>query len=303
MRALPLRKKPIRWNANFNYRLRQKLKYLFHDYFLIKKLKKFDIIIVAESYANLFWKNYLYIEILRTHTKAKIISYSDSPLDAAPNNKLKWLRSSDFDEKRFDANLFLTNTVEVYFPNNSKQFTIGVNISYLFRQAVLKKNEILAVLDFPQNGYELDRLMQIKVLNELGIKTLELKKNYSREEILKIYTEATFFFLSSPETFGLAIAECLSLGTIIFSPSSSWPMAWRLNKNPRSKEDGLLPCLCFKVYNNEYNLKSILNKLIIDYDFNTSPQSVFKCFRESYKNYFEGDTYQLKSFLNFLKRN
>jgi hypothetical protein len=301
MRSLPLKKKPIRWHANFNYRLRQKIKYIFHDYFLVKKLQNFDIIIVAESYANLFWENYLYIEILRKKTNAKIISYSDSPLNAAPINKLRWLKSSDFDESRFDANLFLTNTVEVYYPNKANQFTIGVNLSYLYKQELFNKNNILAVLDFPQNGYESDRLLQIQVLNELGIQTLELKENYSREDILKIYQSATFFFLSSPETFGLSIAECLSFGTLIFTPSSSWPMAWRLNKNPKSNEDGFLPSMCFKVYGDEANLKNILNNLIIEYDFNNSPQNVIKCFRENYTNYFEGDRNQFEAFLNFVK--
>ena len=36
MRSLPLTEQPIRWEANFGFRIREKIKYFFHDFFLKK---------------------------------------------------------------------------------------------------------------------------------------------------------------------------------------------------------------------------------------------------------------------------
>ena len=136
MRSLPLNEKPIRWEVNIGFRIREKIKYFLTDYRLKKKLAKADLIIVSECFANLFWKNYLYVEILRKVSKAKIVSYSDGPLNSAPDHKLRWLNSDDFDETRFDFNLFVTDKIEQKFELTAKQFKIGVKLTELTELAL-----------------------------------------------------------------------------------------------------------------------------------------------------------------------
>ena len=298
MRSLPICEIPHRYKARLHYRVREKLKYFVQDCRFINKLKSFDLIIITECYANLFWKNYYYIEILKKKTSAKIVSYTDAPLDAAPLNKARWINKSDYSELRFDKNLFLTNKIEVYYPNIENQFTIGVFLSTIIPTQSIVKKSFIAVVDFPQHGYEKYRDEQLEVLKLLGITTIVLNEPLPRKEIIDIYTKASVFFISSPETFGLAIAECLSLGTIIITPSSSWPMAWRLcSSNEFNKEEELVNG-CFEVYSNRDELILLLNNFSTSINFNNIAEGVKNKFIAHYPAFYYGNEVELNSFLH-----
>lgn len=285
MRSLPLNEKPIRWEVNLGFRIREKIKYCWTDYRLKKKLAKADLIVVSECFANLFWKNYLYIEILRKISKAKLVSYSDGPLNSAPDHKLRWLNSNDFDETRFDFNLFVTDKIEQKFELNANQFKIGVKLTEL-TEFKLSTKIFQVLFDFDQEGFEEEREFQVRAVNSLGIQNKKLIGKYSNKEIRQIYSESNLLFLSFPETFGLSIAEALYYGCKIMIPDRSWVMSWDLYEE--------LPD-CFVVYNRN-NITEVLRKELMSVNF--SREKIQRQFQEKYPFFVHGNTNELEKFLN-----
>ncbi len=300
MRLLPLSKKPKKWHNNLQFRIRNKLFNYSKDRSLIKELNKYDAIILSECYPNAFWKNYFAIEELRNLYMGKIISYTESPLDAAPLNKIRLLDKDDYDEGFYDFNLFVTDVMEVKTKLNAKQAAIGTNIAHDKKLLPIKKEEFIAVVDFAQPGYEMYREQQINTLKNLNIKTIILEGRYPIEEIRNIYKQASAFFLSFPETFGLPIAECLACGVYVFAPNSSWPMAWRLDEQPMPMGQGLLPD-CFQIYQNENELRNKLIGMQQDYDAEKTPLTVFNIFLDHYARFYYGDKSALQYIVGQLK--
>ena len=298
MRLLPFSKKPKRWHNNWHYRIRKKLANHWRDKALIKEVSTYDAIILSECYPNAFWKNYFAIEELKDVFKKPVISYTESPLDAAPLNKSRLLDNDDYNESIYDFNLFVTDIMEIRAPLCRNQSFIGINIAH---NELLKpvQKDFTAVIDFAQPGYETYRQQQINTLQKLGIKTLVLEGRYPIEEIRKIYRNAAIFFLSFPETFGLPIAECLACGTYIFCASSAWPMAWRLDENPQPMASGQLPD-CFQVYENETDLETRLLALQQTYEPEKTPQHVFNTFLANYNKFYCGDKGALEEILKEL---
>jgi hypothetical protein len=288
MRLLPMNKKPKRWHNNFLFRLRNKLIYYRSDKQLLKTLDQYDAIIISECYPNAFWRNYFALDELKRVYRGRLISYTESPLDAAPVNKSRHLDEDDYDESIYDFNLFVTDIMEVKKKLKPNQAVVGVNISNNTQLAPTVKKEFLAVLDFAQPGFEKYRLEQLNVLKSLDIKTIQLEGRYPIEEIRRIYSEASVFFLSFPETFGLPIAECLSCGAYIFSPDSSWPMSWRLDESPVSQGPGLLPD-CFQIYQDLEDLLAKLKKLKEEFDPEQTPKHVFQIFTKNYSHFYTGN--------------
>jgi hypothetical protein len=299
MRLLPMHKKTKRWHNNFLFRLRNKLTHYRSDKQLLKTLDQYDAVIISECYPNAFWRNYFALDELKKAYRGRLISYTESPLDAAPVNKSQQLDEDDYDESIYDFNLFVTDIMEVRKKLNPNQAVVGVNISGNAALAPVKKKEFLAVLDFAQPGFEKYRQVQLKTLEKLGIKTIQLEGRYTIEEIRRVYSEASAFFLSFPETFGLPIAECLACGTYIFSPESSWPMSWRLDDHPVSMGPGKLPD-CFQIYLDQDDLQSKLTKLKSDFDPERTPLNVFKTFGENYSRFYSGNQQGLRHIIDQL---
>ena len=299
MRLLPLSKKPKRWYNNLQFRIRNKFVHYRRDKRLIRELKKYDAIVISECYPNAFWRNYFAIEELKSVFGGPVISYTESPLDAAPLNKEKLLDKDDYSESIYDFNLFVTDVMETKIGPGERQAIAGNNLSHNTSLTLTEKKAFIAVVDFAQPGYEQYRQQQIQTLAKMGIQTIALEGRYPIEEIRKIYAQASVFFLSFPETFGLPIAECLACGAYIFTPNSAWPMAWRLDEHPVSMAPGILPD-CFRVYNNEADLENKLRQIMETYDPKNTPSAVFHTFLEHYHKFYYGDKEALQSLLNKL---
>lgn len=294
MRLLPLSDRPKRWNNNLSFRLRNKLAFFIRDRRLIRRLQQYDAIVISECYANAFWKNYFAVETFRLHFHKPVISYTEAPLNAAPVNRLNELETGDYDETRFDYNLFVSERMEVAAGIRSNQAVIGMNIvnPALYPE---KRERLFALLDFDQPGYETFRAQQVRVLTKMGIETVSLKGRYPIEEIRKIYRQATLIFLSFPETIGLPIAECLACGTVVASPDISWPMAWR-EDSEQFEQPGKLPA-CFLVYSDDKDLEQKLGELLHRYDPERTPVETRENFVKHYDRYFRGNKQALAGLL------
>lgn len=288
MRLLPFSEKPKRWSNSFHFRVYNKWKHRQQDKKLLTELSGYDLIILSECLPNALWRNYLAIEELKRRVGVPVGSYSDGSMEIAPIHKRMVLDADDADETRFDFNLFVSDIIELRkkdYPAN--QQVIGLDLQYT-GLAPLKRKEFIAVVDFAQDGYAAYREQQLRVLQSLGIKTIVLEGRYPIHEIRAIYQQAAVFFMAFPETFGLPIGECLASGTMVLTPDSGWPMAWRLDENPMPWGDGSLPD-CFGVYKSDEELAALLTRIRQDYDLEATPKAVFETYLKYYPRHYFGD--------------
>lgn len=298
MRLLPLYKRPLHWRNKLHFRIRNKIKYYLSDLKLIRNLKKYDAVIICECLPNAYWKHYLDIESLKLIIQKPVLCYTDN-IAASPLHRLNLLAPYDYNEDRYFLNLCLSNTVEIK-TEHPKCVEIGLYLSSSGLIPVEKK-EFCALIDFEQPGYESYRAQQIRVLQKLNIPFVVLEGSYTINEIRALYQKSALFFLAFPETFGLPIAECLSTGCKIFTPNSSWPMAWRLNAEPRPWGMGELP-ECFQVYETDEELEIALIEFKLKYHAVNTPIEIHDIFMKHYAHYYHGNRNALQLALEMIRR-
>ncbi len=271
------------------------------DWIFLKKLKSFDAIIISDCSPLGFLKNEYSIEKLHSILgKIPILFYEVYYLGNAPTQVSMLKKNNHPTIERYNWHLSVTDITEIKSKPAHPWSHIGMYLKGLGLIPPVKQ-DLLAIVDFAQPGFESYRKIQIQVLEELGIPYLSLEKRYTIEEIRKIYEKGTFYFMQSYEAFGLPIAECLSYGNYIFTPDSSWPMSWRLDENPQIHGQGTLPG-CFVVYKNEEELKNTLKRLIDEYDLINTPKKVFQIFLDNYPFLYNGNQNEMKEILRKIDR-
>ena len=282
----------LNWKGKLGF-LINKLRYYFIDASVIKTLNNYSALVLCECIPNAFWRNHLAIEQFRKLLPSlPIILYEVYYLGNAPTQINRLVEMNDPGIERYNWHLAISEVTEIRSSSMPPWSCIGLDIAHTGLKPV-KKEELIAVVDFPQKGYETYRKEQIKVLNELDIETIVLEKHYTLEEIREVYKKACMFFIQSPEAFGLPIAECLSTGAYIFTPNSGWPMSWRLDKNPKIHKSGILPEI-FQVYDNINDLRYKLSKIQKTYDLKKEPFKVFNIFQEKYPYFYQGNLEELR---------
>lgn len=288
------------WNShgNFFFLLKQYFQCVLDFNLLLKKLRCFDAIVICECTPNAFWRKFYKVEYLRSKLGVPIFLYEVYYLGNAPTQISKLIEAGDALFDRFDFHLSVSDITEIRVKHKTKWACIGLDLSATSLKP-LPRDEFVVLMDFPQLGYENYRDIQIRVLNDLGIKIMFLDGEYSTEHIRELYQMASIFMMQSFEAFGVSIAECLSCGTQIFTPESSWPMSWRLDNNPSVHGNGLLPD-CFTVYHGEIELRRLLLHYKDITDLKTKPFKVFENFITVYPHYYYGDHSVMKRIFNDL---
>jgi hypothetical protein len=287
--------------VSWHFWLRKKFFHFLSDWRLLNKLKSFDAIIVSECSPNGFWRDHYQVEKLRSVLNLPVLYYEVYYLGNAPTQLEKLIKAGDATFERYNWHLAVSNVTEVKVKEKEAWSCIGLDLTSSGLYPTSKK-EFIALVDFQRKGYEHFNEEQLLVLNELGIKTVQLTGNYTLDEIRNLYKAATFFFIQFPEAFGLPIAECLACGVQIFTPDSAWPMSWRLDENPEIHKGGVLPDV-FTVYNNKKDLKSKLIHICSNYDLKSTPLKVFETFIKFYPHYYYGNEKQVMRVLNRIKDN
>lgn len=291
-----LKYKDVRNQYNYITWILYKLIFFLHDRLFLKYLKAYDAIIISDcSPSGFLPTSYNIIELRNVVGNVPIIFYEVYYIGNAPT-QLEMLKRMNYPSiERYDWHLSVTDITEIRNIPESPWSQIGLYLKGTKLKPVIKQR-FFAIVDFIREGYEEFRKEQILALKELRIPFIALQKKYSISEIRKIYQQATVFFIQFPEAFGLPIAECLSCGSYIVTPDSSWPMSWRLDKNPEVHGPGILP-ECFIIYNGFNDLKEKLKKMREDYDFEKTPKNVFDVFYKNYPTYYDGNQKALKDFL------
>lgn len=273
-----------------------KMIYLGADWFFLQKLKSFDAIIISGTAPNSFFQNEYNIERVREILgSTPLLFYEVYYIGNAPNIINMLANKKQPGIERYIWHLSVTNITEIKNKPAPPWSQVGLYLKGTGLRPTVKK-QLLAIVDFARPGYENFRKEQIQTLEKLKIPYISLEKEYTISEIRRIYQQATFYFMQSLEAFGLPIAECLSCGSYIFTPDSSWPMAWRLDENPKVYGPGSLP-ECFVVYSGQTDLETRLKKIKKNYDFTETPQKIFEIFFKHYPTYYEGNQIALKDIM------
>jgi hypothetical protein len=270
--------------------------YYISDQLFLKRLKSYDAIIIAETSPKIYYKDVYNISRLKDYIgDIPLVYHGVYFLGNAPT-MVKMLNEKGHNSSAiFDWHLSVSEVTEIRQKPSPPWSTIGL---YL-KSTGLKpepKDELFALVDFEREGHEDTRRIQIETLEALNIPYVALSGSFSIEEIREYYKKATFYFIQFGESFGVPIAECLSCGCYIFTPDSSWGMAWRLDENPQIHGPGTLAD-CFVVYDNREDLKKQLGNLKENYDLKETPKKVFNIFYENYPHYYDGDINVLREFM------
>jgi len=284
---------------SFHFWLQKKIFHWFSDRRVIQTLKQVDAVVISECIPNAFWKSLYNIEKLKVILNKPVFIYEVYWLGNAPTQIETLQNSGDEVNERYDGHLFVSPVTELRARLLPNTFCIGL-LAKTWNLQPHPKQELLALVDFAQPGYEAYREIQISQLTKAGIPFIALERSYTIEEIRDIYRQVSIFFVQFPEAFGLPILECLSAGAQVFTPDSGWPMSWRLDETPELHGSGILPS-CFTVYNSEEDL---LQKLLVfkeNFQPETSPLRVFADLVKYYPSFYKGDDVEIKKFIDFIK--
>jgi hypothetical protein len=289
----------LKSKIKFHFWLRRKLTNYLSDKAVINRLKNYDAVVLSECSPNSFWKDNYQVEKLKKLLKKPILLYEVYYLQNAPTQIETLRKNGDPLMDRYDWHLSVSSITEIRGINIGNWSSIGLDLSNYGLKPV-EKAEFVAVIDFKQPGYESYQEEQIRVLQELNVKTIVLCGKYTLEEIRDIYRQASIFFVQFPEAFGLPIAECLACGVQIFTPNSGWPMAWRLDDHPEVHAPGILPDV-FCTYNNYSDLKEKIISFRKSYDLSKTPKSIFNKFIKYYHHYYYGNLQEIREVIKRLR--
>jgi len=292
-RLLPLFKQPRHWYLYPHRRLQDKLIHYSEDRQLLRELSKYSAIVFCECIPNALWRNYFDVESLRRRLPGiPILLYAVQYLGNVPTMQQRLAEEGDFGIERYDWHLAVSEVTELRGKPAPPWSASGLDLEHAGLRPAPKK-EFTAVVDFAQKGYERYRQEQLAVLRDLAIPTIVLEGRYTLVEIRGIYQEASVFFIQSPESFGVPIAECLHSGAYVFTPHSGWPMAFRLDEEPQVAGPGMLPDI-FRVYRDAEGLRQQLIDLRQSYDPVRDPYRISATFRKTYPTFWTGNLEALR---------
>ncbi|GAB2995135.1 hypothetical protein GCM10027284_12190 [Cyclobacterium sediminis] len=287
---------------NYNYFIWKgyQLMHYIQDQLFLRKLKKYDAVIIVECSPKAFLNDsFDFVRLRDKLPGVPLIFHEVYYLGNAPTMVTYLNEGVHHQEDIFDWHLSVSEVTEIRSKPKAPWSQVGLYLKSTGLAPVPKK-EHLALIDFYREGYEKERNEQIKALEAVGIPYIELSGTYTIDEIREVYKKATFYFLQFPESFGLPIAECLSCGAYVFTPDTSWGMAWRQNEEVEIHGPGKLAD-CFVVYNGQEDLQKKLQKYKTEYDLEITPGKVFQIFTDNYPDYYYGNKAELNQFINKLK--
>lgn len=282
-------------NPLFRYRYKRHL--LFTSFRSLEEdLNASDVIVVITDEPTAFLPVFG-IEELRRRFNIPIVLYTVVNVILWPDTIKKTQNQGGFGLERYDWYFVVSSIGDCPLPKDFDVFSlIGIDL----RDSTLypDKDKFFAILDFPREGFENERSIQVQALEETNTKYFLLDQPMTIEEIRKIYRKSCIFFLSCSETFGLPIVELQLCGSYIGTPFKNWAPSHYVNKNAYEKGEGDLG-RNFIVYDND---KAALKNEILKIRSNYNPQAVIKEFADAYPHLYHGDKRELQKFVELVKK-
>jgi hypothetical protein len=258
----------------------------------IQNIEKYDIIILVDTLQSL--RDTVSLEPLRTLGKP-VLLHSVFYLGGSAH----WLeRLPAAVLEKFDAFLNVSGIHDISPQQPEKYFPVGLNLS----PAALPGSgrEFVALLDFPREGYQRERDMQIRVLESLGVPVRVLDGEYSFDEIEQEYNRVSLAFVAFPEAFGVPIVQLQYAGAVIASPEAVWVKRHALLPSGSAWADVTGPAFTdnFLIYANEQDLHRRVAQLRDEW----SPETVRQRLLDFQPAYVNGNVAELKRALEQFSR-
>ena len=258
-------------------------------------LNKCDCIILVQN-CPLAFMPIKRLNYLREKYKKPIVNYDFHYLP----NQGWWSRIKKIEGHRgleqFDWYLPVGLTTEFAIPREIPQIYNCIGMDVNFKNLYPEQGEFCVLLDFARPGHEVQRCREKQMLDEIGIKYIELNGRYTTDEIRAIYRKSSVYIVSCRESFGLPIVELQLCGAKVLVPHKEWVPAHYLEKSINEARVGDLG-KNFIVYQNDEDFKKILlkEKEEINYSIN------IENFRKEYPLYDHIDRTELQNFICRLK--
>jgi len=278
-----------------------KLRYYVADRKLFRMMAGMDAVVICDWTPHGFYTDSYNVTDFKTKIGGKpVFYYAVQYLMNSPTIIEKLAEGNHASISRYDWHLTVSAITEKRGNPAPPWHQIGLNLESTGIKPTVK-DEFMVIVDFLRPGYESYRETQIQVLEELGISYISLEGSYELEEIRRIYSKAAVTFIQFPEAYGMPIAECLGYGSYIGTPDSSWPMAWRLDREVEVHGSGTLAD-CFLVYNDAADLKKKLAAMKESYDVKKTPLEVFGHYTKNYPDFYYGNKESLMDVLNKVEK-
>jgi hypothetical protein len=261
-----------------------------------EKVKNADLIILTAHIPNNFLlSHFSMIEDIRNEYAVPIVNYDlvYLPTRSFWKEKIKAANTSKILMDRYDWYLAVSYVSEEGLKGDYQPFHhIGLDVTH--PDLRVSPKEFVAIIDFPQKGFEAERNLQLEVLRELNIPFIKLESPLSKSDLFAVYRKGALFFLSFRESFGLPIVENQLCGNKIVTPYKHWVPSHQLKNDYSEDGEGSLNNN-FLVYNND---KETLKKLLLLEQKNYNPTQVYEDFKKDYPHYFSINAAALNNFLH-----
>ncbi len=121
---------------------------------------------------------------------------------------------------KYDAFLTVSGLHDVAPREPDRYQPIGLALDTA--RPVCRPREFMALLDFPREGYEAARAVQVRALERAGVPSIELEGEYSFDDIRALYDRVGLAFVAFPEAFGVPVVELQFAGALNASPDPLW---------------------------------------------------------------------------------
>ena len=271
------------WNLIHFYNSRRK-----------RLLKECDCIFLVENCPSSF-KKQPRINYIRETYKKPVVSYDFHYL---PNQGWwKYMQNGSYNGlEQFDWYLPVGMVTEFAVPKEIPPIFNCIGMDIQSEQLAPDQKEFIVLLDFPRPGHEDIRANEKRMLDDVGVKYIELNGRYTSSDIRAIYRRISAYIVSCRESFGLPIVELQLCGAKIFTPHSEWVPAHYLNRDIYVSSTGNLGSN-FIVYEGEEDFKKKILELKNSFDAKANRRK----FEEEYPDYFKINRAELLSFLTKIK--
>lgn len=259
-----------------------------------KSLMECDCIIVVQNCPSAF-SLIKRLDFIREKYKKPIVNYD---FHYMPNQGW-WSRIIKVENHRgleqYDWYLPVELITEFAIPREIPKIYHNIGMDINDNNLYPEQNEFIVLLDFPRAGHEEQRRREKQLLNEIGVKYIELNGRYTTDEIRTIYRKISLYLVSTRESFGLPIVELQLCGAKVMVPHKEWVPAHFLGKSPYEYGQGYLG-KNFITYTSDEEFKLLLLKEKENINY---AQNLLN-FREEYPNYDRVNRNEFESFIQKL---
>jgi hypothetical protein len=260
-----------------------------------QQLKSFDLVVVVCHIPTAFMRDHLSrIEHIRSKLNIPVLLYQNYYLATRGDWTTKIKADGGFGLERFDWYLAASAVSDYPLKGEGHRLSVIGHDLRCDELSISEQKPFTVLLDFERKGFEAQRTLQIKALQQTNTPYTQLVGRYNQQDIRQLYCQHSALFLSFRESFGLPIIENQLCGNFIFTPQRNWAPSHFINKSLEIAGDGALGDN-FMVYDNDLDtLKRLIEQCKVNYQAKRQLDSL----QRQYPQFYHGDIEVLQQMLS-----